>query len=83
MIYPDVPIDRWAKDYGLDLTPDRCVRCRKLLTEWRPIATKHMRGAISKPHGCPDEYNHKVYVWADKVKRDEWKALIGTLLANS
>jgi hypothetical protein len=74
MIYPDVTVEEWALKYDLDPTPDRCLRCRKLLDEWQPIATKEFRGLITKPHGCPEEYNHKVFVWANKSQRDGWCA---------
>jgi hypothetical protein len=76
MIYPGIPLDEWVKKYSLDLTPDRCLRCRKLLQEWRPFASKELRGAITTPHGCPPEYDHKVFVWVDPAQRNDWENLV-------
>jgi hypothetical protein len=63
----DQPIKKWATKWDLDLTPDRCVRCRKILDDWHPFEHLQFVGAITKPHGCPAEYDHKV--WAKKTGR--------------
>ena len=75
MIYPDVAVEVWARKYALDLTPDRCERCRKLLNDWQPFATKELRGVITRHHGCPDEYNQKVFIWANDRIQFEWNSM--------
>jgi hypothetical protein len=76
MIYPNVPVKKWAAKYDLDLTPDPCERCGKILDQWIPFATKDLRGAVTKPHGCPKEYDQSVFIWADEKRRNDWKDLM-------
>ena len=77
MIYPDVTVEEWAEKYGLDLTPDQCRGCGKILSNWTPIATRDFRGVITTPHGCEPKYDHKIYSWVDRAQKGRWSELVG------
>jgi len=61
MMYPLVDYKKWALTYNLNIEPDYCRNCGKLITPTIPYADGNYRGLKSAPHGCPSGFDHYVF----------------------
>ena len=60
MIYPSVPVEDWAKEWGIDITPDECVNCKKVFPYTIPVALKGYRGVLAELHECGEKYQRSI-----------------------
>ena len=70
MIYPDVDPKVWTKRYDIDITPNKCMKCGKLLYPEIPFAYKNWRGLVSKTHECGEQYD--LIVLVNLKTRQNW-----------
>ena len=52
MIFPDYPVDVWARRYGIEVYHTYCPVCKSYLELEYPFATKKMRGITSRMCKC-------------------------------
>ena len=76
MIYPDIPVEVWAKRWNISLKEGECLKCKKKFPFTKPFATGKFRGVSQEVHECGEEYKQYLAITTDK----EWNDLLHRVL---
>lgn len=66
MLFPQVPKEKWAEIYSIDITDRPCRKCGCNQSFVTPFAYKDFRGLISSHGDCGEEFRQSTFVTVNK-----------------